>query len=1281
MIHLLIALAAWGAPGDLGELHERPARQLGTFLHDGRTWAAYEAGAEADVHLQCRGGAAPERLVVLPERGSVTLLEAPLPEAVMQRGHWVLPQPGPLARFWAIDRPDCRLTLVRARPSGDAYDHAEQHAAGSADLPAPLNTVVPHAPWIQHLLDRPMGGFVTVRQPLRPDVGERVRVEGSAWEGEQAWDVGAHGTWTVRGPARVEISGRALGPPAALCLAVDGVVAEGACVVSAPIEDLRLVGDDLRAEVPKQGDSALGRLVRWRVLVPAGRNEISVDRPMVAIGRVDELDHVPMLGPWPALPAVLATPDGWNLPRAPYRADDPVERTVLLGPARWTALQTDAISWLQPGDVPATATWWDAEARAAIVLSPSSAGTPRCTLTFSDGSSWTTAQDRGLHTFVWTGPGAPPPAPPVMEGCEGRLRTVGGVAQHPDRFVAVPLDVLERNQTLSLVAPVDTQGGLVLRAHPADGVSTLVVEVAGEGGATTSFTLHIPPGAPGVMDADGRAWGPGADLGPIDRLVTGDLGRLTIRSSARVALRVLSEVPAWVDPDAPLVVLAEAPSPVAIAGAADDVSRGRLLQRRGMARASRGDPRGGLSDLLLADALGTFGDLRTLQRAASDVSRGVWAQPNTWVPVDEVWVPTEVATPERLAAAARADAVSVARSLERSPPSLRYWLAAARTQTLTETDVLVAWSALLNSPAALDADDPRLGALRAWTRPTPATAWEGTDGARWVGELLPPEDLPFPDRWPDVERIALTAGWRTALGRQPARVSARCLALDPLALLEPCEVRQLGPGGALLASWPLSSWGAATELEPVQVAGSVFTVKHSGRVRAELRAPVSSERWRPVRVLTDGVARLDVAGPTVVDLQLARAGGGVARVAVEGTTPLELALSGTSTRTAVACERERCVLRVVAPPGTLLDATVLEAQTPSSEPPEHRTLVMAVARGVVPESPAVVELPTARRWVPSPPHAVDGPPLALLFETRVGVGGTLEEDVEAAGAVPLRGMQRVGLLSRPLSAPWWIDLRLGAIESLGQATLAEARLWTEVAWSRPMWRGYVAGELLTRSSFSDDLVTLLRGRVDVSAAVRPRAVVDVRWTASLVVSRRVGLWLPELAAVPAQDLLWSNYRENHPLQGFLKMEVRTFPSAWVRTSLHAYGVSNAPGDTQPIDAAGAGLDLRFGVPAFRAGIDLALEGRFIDAHRLGSYLSPLLGVELRGTVWPHDDVPVDLVARVAWQAAFRRISADLGVDIGFGRRPGLMERAPQRMDAAFVSAWGEPDRFVPLPAP
>lgn len=1284
MVPLILLLTRALAQEPWGEVSERPIQAEATFDAEDRSWAILAAGPDDDLHLRCRKeGEAPQRRALIGERGAVVMVTVPLPPPLRTATGWVLPRAPAFADRWAVDRPDCSFVRVRARPSPERHDKAEydltRRKARGRVVEAALSDP---STW---LLTRPAGGFLTTRTGLSPREGQRVRVDVGAWRDTPAWETAADTPWTVVGPARVDLEARVLGPPAEVCLAVDGPVPvpSGACQLSAPVEDV-VGGVPLPAAelVTWKGDP-IGRAVRWSVLLPPGRHDLRLSSPTLARGRVLEVAALPVpRGPEVRVDTGGAVP---ALPRAVATAEDlDAVRVILFGPARWTVVREDAVSWLRPEQTPPHAVLGDEEGRMHVHLEPEPVART-CTVRFQDGSAWSTLAPGGVHAFAWAGPDAPTQGVPTFEGCVGRVRVQAGVVQHPDRRVAVPLDVVEPGRDLTLRLPPGPRTGLLLRVHAADPSVPLALEVLLPDGRR--LPLHIATLSRGepVQDASGKVWAPGADLGPLEAWLGEVPELLTIRASATAAVRLLADsVP--VDQAAPAAIdLGRLPTPADIAAAPDDPSRSGLLLRRAAHRLREGDARGALADLGLAEALGAYVDEGSVRRAAAEASRRLWAPDLTWVPVDTAWIREAEVTPERLAEALRGDDLSLARALRLQHDPIRFWLAAARDQTPSPEDGPRAWIDLIARGHG-DPENPVLGALVTWVSSEAVLAWRGTVGVRVPVRPRPGPEADFVEDWAEEARLPLGEGMQVRLppASGPRTMRARCLALDGIAAVSPCEVVQRDAEGRVVASWSLPVWGSTVPLDLAPGTSTLLQALSPGRVRVELLAPEGLEAWREARRLTSSEATVDLLGPTVVDLELVLASGGVATVDVTVSGKVErtlgpLALSAEPTLVRVPVEGRRATVRVLAPAGTLLRASRLSPSTSGVDPSVHRALRAVLASGgdgllgEGTDGPQVLTPPTPQPW------PLAGPPLAGLLELRVGVGGDEDEDAEAAVTLPLRGMQRVGLISRPFAAPFWIDVRAGAHEALGRSTVAEARVAAETWWSRPMWRGAVIGELVARSAFSDEVPTALRGRIEGLVSVRPRHVVDLRLRLSLDLADRFGLWFPSILDAPPQGLLWSDYREDHRVQFTPRLEIRTFPTPWIRTVVYGALRTNDPSDPAPVDTLEAGLDVRFAFPALRASLGATLQGRLPDRDRELAYVSPGVDVELRGTLWPHEDSAFDLVGRLAWLPVFSRVTVDLGLEISFGRRPGLAERRPSTYDAAFAAAWSEPDRFTAIP--
>lgn len=1284
---LVLLWLAWASASDTPAAYEAqwtPAPVVGDIQVADQAWSVFTAREDRDIWLVCpRGTPAPQRVGLVEHLGGITLIAGDVPEPVAVRRGWWLPRPGTLGSTWAIDQTACTPWVRRVTTSPDWLDvaayqaqrplelrDAVQRAHALAEPPEVAEALaVTDVPtwWAAFAAARPEGGFVTRRTTWHPADARSVNL---TLDGQtQPWWLAQPGAAdTVQGPAQLVLDVRATGGPGTICLTVQGTDTVSHCAETTPVTTLSVQDGTLQSQPATHEGQAIGRRARFSAYVPPGQHTVTLDRAALVRGRVLEIDGLRAVAPLPTRIGLLDTVDPPDPgPRIRAQAlDRTLPSPLLFGPAPWRLLEEDDVSWV-PAAV-GDALLPDVDQRVQVLLD-SAPGT-RCTLTLGS-QAWSTSAGPGIYTLQ--APSSDAATLTALHGCTAWSSRAGGAGEDPDRRTAVPTTALQAGQIAAFAWPAPHDGQVTVRVYPALGVDRVDLDIQGAAGRPARWSLRPLTRADAVRDADGTPWG-----APVDLTVYAPGPTLHIRATGDVAIRAVSHAA-----DAPTA----APAPAAedlsfrgiserIAQATDDATRRKALLLRGTLLAQAGDLRGARRDLELATGLGADVSVTPLARTLADDLREQWAPPSGWTSLTATLVPEPV-DDALLDAAAAGDALHLAQA---SPlgQDVPWWLRAARNQVLDGPAALAAYRSLVDAGVP-DVDHPGFGPIRAWSTWQGVPAIRQTQGFRaaWPADL-PPSDAAWPEDWPAEGTLHLGGSWLARLppSSTPSTLLARCRADDVAASGGPCTLRILDPQRRTTAEHALSPWGGSHRLDVPPHTDTRFVVMTArGHAALQLSTPGQAlpQLQRDVRRMEGREARFEVLGPTVVRIGAWHPGQAVTVVAeagprsaradatpdVPGTLWLSIPTEGTVTVT------------VLATPGTLVDAEARVVDPRPLEPAAHAPLVHALYRqpDPPPRWPAVP--PPEPERLPDP--RLEAPRWTVVAEARVGIGGEVDIEPEAAATLPVRGLQRIGITSRPSVLPIWVDGAIGVMEAVGATTVTEARVGAEAWWQEAPLRGWVRGDAVVRVGLDADVLTALRADIEAGLSWRPRSWFDLRGGLIGGAASRFGGWSSSTSTAP--DVLWSVYRETHPLWLRPELEARFAPTPWFRVRLWGAMVTNRPGEAIIMDAYQGGADVRVAAPGFRGLVGLQVQHRPEDIDRVSPYTAPSLYGSLRGTVWARHDVATALTARVDWQPRFERVSVDLGVQVLWGRRPGLPDLRPSRYEARYADTWQQPDRF------
>lgn len=1287
-----------------GETSVAVARRLGEVAIDGAPWEVVETGGDGGWWLRCPDDVDEVRRLALRVEGEAVLREQGEWPALrrVRGGLWYAPPTGVDARWWLIDAP-CRLVRPDRATAAEAFDHLEfrkpsvdalaSAVVGSdlrADKPklrAELDVDDLDAFWRAWVSRRPGGGSAPVVGGVRGSRRE------PWWRGDPApWAIDDVDALRVRGGVRLRVAARVGPEREEVCLRIDDLapscvpVASSRTLVGDPDEGL-VVAPEAAAHGRPSDVGARSRLARWDVWLPDGDHTLALPGGGWIGGARIDVDRLGRIAPLPKDVEVRPDPPRDVAPERPWVSADlrgaVATSAIYLGPVVRRADAGEGRVWLALDDAP---TLGRPPEELLLRMLPGPDAKAPCRL--DDGLESTWVAERPTSSVLVRRVTADAGWPRVT-GCEAWLAWDGvvpsGVAQRSARVQDVWLPGGWRQLELP-TAPTATS---MLRVAVADEP----IEVRWRDGAGHEGGTVLAP-----VQGEGR-WQPadgGSPVSIVELPVSTSSTTLWVTVSAPTSIRwraPLDAAPASsvaVEAEAALGVVPAVTDPVtqarAIATASDPELRRSLLLERARQRLAASDPRGARRDVALAG-----GDPALEAEAARQIADALRSVLDVgWAPTGHAWVlERDLADPAALAdalsAASEADYAALARWVTGRSQAVA-WARAGRSQILDGAQAIAAYRATSLDPTF--ADDPALGSARAWSRWTSLSGLTETSTVTLPLTTKPSPDradpVVFPDVWDDAARLDLGPGvlWPAGI---PLQASVRCLAREPAAVAS-CVVRRLDPQGRVLSRASLDPWGLPSVLSgPASETPTTLDVRAAGDVAAEIAWPTELPRPVPTRTVrslgASGTTRTRVVGPTVVRATLWDASERPARLCLGGSSscvPLgppdeagvRVALAPWSSASPVDVE-------VVAWPDARVALSQREPVPAGLEPAVHVALAahpVATEGGTLPD--AVVD----------PASAVVLPerlPLPIAAWGLVTVDlGSPDEDIEAI-PVSLRVLTSAGMSSRPLAAPLWLESTIGAWSAPKAPAVGR---WTGAVETWSTWgasRLWARAEVDTRfGGGAGGVPFAFRGTGEVGGAHRVDAWLDLRGSLTVDGAARAGTaagtgWT-DAARAATPTVLWSGYREAHPLSGAVRGEVRLWPSPWVRSRIWGRAASNAPGDPQPLDAASGGLDVRFALPGLRMLAGVGVEHRPSDADRTVAWTSPTVHAEAEAMLWTKSRVAVLLGGELDAVTAFRRVTAALRLQVLWDGRPGLADLRPRTVDAREGLAWREPGRFVPL---
>lgn len=1152
------------------------------------------------------------------------LVDGPFPPPVRDGDAWLFP-PTPGFFEWAITPADCAVARLDTGLSTAEIARIERR---SDHLAAAMTGVFPEAEaWLaedfdtRYLALRPSGPHWPHRTRPAPDGGRRVD---DWWEADRP-------SWTIRGPRRLRVHARPLQDAWQACLVVDGV---RSCLPTPPAVETVLDGDRLVRTPLRHGQTA-----SWSVLLDRGVHEVAVEQPALVRLEATTPDAYTRLEPsgtviWP--PGDLTPPQETVPPDAPDGA------TVLFGPSRG-AVAPDEARWVPLDAVPTGATLLS-EGVLALHLE----GEAPCTVR-AGADAWEALPGRRVHRFLWTGDD-PAPDLPRIDGCAARVRVTGIDVAPAGSWVASSWWPAGRTWT----APEGATLQLAVRGR-------VTVRVNG-----VPWTVH--PAAEALFTPDGVAW-----QGPV-RLPLPP-GPVTVTADAPILTRVRSTVPWGRLPACPPGSCADVAAPPA-----DRPEPGDALYP--LNRAIAAHP-GADAFLARADWLAAHGedhlawiDAERAARLAPDLDNPVADRlkrrratllfgPGRWVPADPVWVPAGSGLADE---AARGDFLAVARALRERTDPRPWWREALRSgQIPTAAERIAALRDLVVHTPPDQVDHPWLWPLRGPSR------WETVHlvrGARrsevtWPADEEPLFDL-FPEPWPVQEIVRLSGRLELQLPPStPRRVPVRCRSTRVEAP-RGCAFLALDARGEVLAEARTDVHGTAALLELPPGPVNLAVLPREG-VEAQIRlAGAAADLDRRSAWAVDGVARFDVLGPTVVRLETWSGDDNVLEVTVDGVRSRhEVAAIGP---VYVPVDVEGPAEVTVRPRRATRLRVSHRIPVPDSRPvpdDEDRVALALSAPPVV--APVTAEPPPPLPWAAPEARSRVGPPVTVLAGLGFGTEDLDDEQPEERLPDLVKRVEEVVVLSRPGSAPWWLEGGVHA-EQADHGQVVEGKVTVEGRLVDRGWRLWLLADAsLARGHIEDPPLTTAETSVRLSAdtllAPRLRLIGSVSGLGRGVVR---GEYTP---APDWVDRLWSWYKDHHRVAVEPEVELRGLLGPWVE--LAAYGGVTSNDTIQwPIDRAtlGGRIDLSQPHVALRLGAEV--ERRFADLHRAGGYFSPELSARGTVTTFPSPNLGLQVRLSAAHHFSFRQTTALVGLRVLVGRDRGLSDLRPSRIRDRHAAQWG-----------
>ncbi len=1311
----ILALALWGATWAQPPATETRWRELPTP----EAGAPIRARGDEPLRARCPDGTAPLRLAVVPgDLGAHGLLELSEDPPVRDgEGWWRFPLAPATLTTWRLDREGCRVQVAPTATSSRGLARTEHGAEAGTLLAQVLGTsaldrddaaLLEGSPNLaSYLAIRPPGPHGSgLTHPAPSSPRDRVRWTHPTDGGQELWWHGEEGlTWRIRGPLRVRLDARALGAlQQPLCLWVDEAPS---CQPVAPLMVTREHGGAPVREAVLLGEQELAQRTAWRLLLGDGEHTLRLDRPVLA----ELTTSWPMLytdGVEDAGLGVTIVPDGEHaltteqslpvepipeagVPQAVLRTE-PATPGRPLDPAesRWVSLESLATvqGWARPRSQ-----------RLELWLEPQ---TPDhlCTVALPGDSRFTARAPSGISAFVHTGDDLAPDALPSVTGCDARLR-VQGLDTTPEGAWTVA--------SWTRTAP---EGRLRWTLDPSLPTTTAFVAA----GTTRALELMASDGArlrltlvPGPVDADslhlqwdaGWSWVEVSALEPITMKVSQQRhDAATPLDSASTASGPTSNARTSSDPDA-LRHLSQA-----IAAAPSDQERSTLLAERAALLAALGEPRLAWIDAARAALMGGHEDL--LDALADTVAARTAASMHGtegWMPSAGGWVaivgeqPTDEEI-ELVQLASRGDALAVALHLDAAGRDARAWWRRAILdgQILTGEQRLLAHRALVAHSPQEQIESDEHWPLRL------LSTWDTVDqvrGGRRDRRVWPDPveeqaalvaDALFPQPWPTERTQALRSGWELALPADstPRELGLRCRATTVAAVEEPCRFILRDPRGAVLAEATASAWGETATLvvPPSKITTYLAYGPERGVVAQALLpggtvATLEGAARSAVEIAGGRPARMELLGPGSLKLDTWCTGADPCEIEVDQEHEGQLTRTRWTTR---AVDRHIVPLAGGGPvvvsirsEGTVRFVPSMRVPSPLSRPIPGDVALLAgaqagqsAAEATRAEPAGLPTDPRARTGQPPEPRPIQRPPATVLAGLRIGSDDVGDDPGEEALDTTWRGGLELGLLSRPTTAPIWLEVRGLAERGLADDGLTQAATGLDWRLGDRTWSTWLVADLrMDHGRVSDQPVSTGTARLRLSTERSWPS----HWQAIARLQGQVRGLLGgtdgEALDPTEQPRLWSSYIDDHPRALQPSVELRYQPGPWLRLSAQALATSNGELAYRPVERVGAGLRADLGAPGLWLKASARLDRRFADAHRDDPYLAPELALAAAWTPWPHRDVGLQLSGTAMRRPVQEETLALFTLRLLASRDRALDDLRPSRRSFPHAATWGQ----------